>query len=285
MKKATYAEYAAAVDSLRQRHSRVDTNNFIPADKFKEMFENGSSRVVEAPGCILAAVLEHNSLYRLYYYAEMKSGLGEGLRLAEELYDKKLPAVCTVIGKQDYVEKVMPVFYDEGYFLRRRIRRFDSGNTRAVVVPDTDSTAEFARGDDAEEISGMLLSYFDIYSEQVPTVSEIRANAEKEHIVVVRQEDKIAALTYFNISNGQIHYIFNYVRPEYRKSLIFFELGPFIRRSLEEKGVLINREYGWRDIDNKKLNRVSAKQGDVAQDLVLYTVINAFGKDIETAER
>ena len=279
MKTANYFDYVAAIDNIKLQNGRLETNNFVLSDKFKDAMTSSDCWLLESPKCVFVAVLEHDAFYRLYYHAVNGDVIADGLRLINEQYDKKLPLICTVTGKEAYVEGLVPFFYREGYSLRKRIRRYNSFNSRRILRPE-EVTAEFACKEDAEEIQELLLSHFDLYSEALPTFSEIINNIEKEQIVIARRDSKIAALTYFELHGSIIHGIFDVTRAEYRKSLVFIELGEYIKQVMAERGIELNRGYGWRDMDNKRLIRASAILKHVPQDFVLYTVINPFGKDV-----
>jgi len=272
LEKTSYSEYVAAVDKLKQQHGRIETNNFMLADKLKTIMETDAGLIVKSSRCVFLAMLEHNAFYRLYYHAAGSDGILEGLRQIDGQYDKKLPLVCTITGKEAYVEGVVPTFYNEGYTLRKRTRRFDNSNIKMAKEPEN-VVVEFACEQDAEEISEMLRGNFDIYSELVPTQSEIAQNAKKEQIAIVRRDGKVAALKYFDVQNSAIYGIFDYVRPEYRSDLIFLAIAPFISKALEKRGIVITRAYGWRDMDNKRLNQFSKKLNSIPQDVVLYTVM------------
>jgi len=276
MEKMNYADYVSVIDKLKQQHKRTETNNFVLADKFKELLEVGNCWGIATSGCVFVAVPRHDTFYQLYYHAVGSDDIAEGLHLIDEQYGEELPLSCTVIGKERYVEEIVPVFLNAGYKLRKKIRRYNIVYVQKAKTWET--TARFACNEDAEEIFELLTNNFDIYSEQIPSVDEIRQNAEKEQIVVVRCDNKIATLSYFEIHNKTLHRIFDYTRPEYRKSLIYLGIEPFLERVFEEKNIKINRSYGWRDMENKKLNRISEMFNNIAEDVVLYTVKKSYDR-------
>jgi len=277
VEKATFDNYTEAIVGIKHRFGKLITNCLITTEKMQILNEKGNCALFTSDTCAFFAVPEHDMLYRLYFHSADNKHLSSGLSIIGKEFSSNKPLVCSITGTTEYAQSFIPTFKDNGFTLRRRMRRFVyiKSEKNDFSGYKGESRATFAKASDTDEIYNMLVCYFDVYTQAIPELASIKENAEKDQISVIKKDGKIAALLYYEVHGSSLYNIFEVVDESFRGELINIELMAHRDEHIKIKGYNIKLQYGWRDMDNDKLIKLgefhAKRWGTRPGDTVIYT--------------
>lgn len=257
----TAARFFACLDALKRRCRPRFSNVFLDGPTLEGVLTRKDCRMAEAGDSLFLLVPRHGVFHDLYFYAPDAGQLEAGLTALRACHDGT-PLHAVVVGKEGQVGHMTDVFSRQGFALQKKLcRTISPGFNSAVkalcasLEPNYKEHVAFAEAGDEEEILRILLETFDIYSEDIPELDEIRDAIRLRRILVLRLDGEIAALHYFTLENHVYRGFFDVTIPRYRKEFLFFNIITWLDDYIHDKGIAVNKSYGWRDAKKKRLQR------------------------------
>lgn len=291
MKKMLIKRYIHAIDSIYAEKWQYITNNFFHFNEMKDILNKKDCFFCDCGTTFFLIIPYHNAYYDLIYYSKGKEYLYKDISCFINNYDYEYPVRASIIGKEPVTGSISELFEKSGFKLVKKLGRvvFDSVKNDNVVsfvnsFSDIQDNCEedinvedeqngmipvFAKLSDADNILEMLLEEFDLCGENVPELNEIIENIKKNQVAVIKKDNLIIAVNYFNIKNKIRFCIYEYVRKEFRKNSPMFILNNFIDKYIDKNGG-IRRSYGWRDVSKKRLIRVYQTLGERFDGVYIY---------------
>jgi hypothetical protein len=220
------------------------TNLFLADPAIEPLIATGSLLALECNGAVVFLRRE-SSFDRLYYAAADEHCLGEALAKVAAAESRTI--VTDVVGRRDSLEPIVDQFTGSGYTHHAtlvRLQRMSSGD----VAPQTqNSEIEVAQEQDAAPILAALSSNFDEYSDQFPSIDEIRKAVAAGTVLVIRQAGRVAALLYYDRYGLTSAVRYWLVLPEYRGQRL---LGDKLLRRYLQESAACKRSILWVHEDN-----------------------------------
>lgn len=279
IQRTDFEDYVAAVDALKKKHGRVFTNMFLSPEKIRKSLNTKRCLCFRTEDVLLLAVPAHNTFLKLHFFAKDVEYLREGILKFEREYDKRLPLVCEIIGREDFVKENASALEPIGFSLRKRIRRMNLSGSDALPkeMEDLDvNGVRFAKKEDAVEVLDLFQECFDLYGDGLPELSELEESIAKKQVVLTRRDGRVVAAQYFEINGKTLHGWFDCTKKEYRKQFVFFEIQLFLTRHFRDIGFRPNRIVGWRDIDNQRLMKMALLNHEIPEDMVDYIMMKSY---------
>lgn len=291
MEKCLLNNYIKAIDFIHEENGRYITNNFFNFNEIKDILNKKDCFFYDFCSTFFLIIPYHNVYYDLIYYSKGKEYLYKDILYFINNYDYEYPVRASIIGKEPVTGNISELFEKSGFKLVKKLGRvvFDSvkndnvvsfvnsfsdiqGNYEESINVKDEKNAMipvFAKPSDADNILEMLLEEFDMCGENVPELNEIIENIKKNQVAIIKKDNLIIAVNYFNIKNKIRFCIYEYVRKEFRKNSPMFILNNFIDKYIDKNGG-IRRSYGWRDVSKKRLIRVYQSLGERFDGVYIY---------------
>jgi acyl carrier protein len=237
-----------------QRASRASTNFFASREQVEHWSARGALCWLETPGCLLI-FRRSIRFYHLYHVADSLESLSQSLASAA------IPRgilVSDLVGRNHELPPMVSAY--EG----ARFRRHKS-LVRMVRIVDASLPAQesagvtFAGPSDVAAVREFLVQLLDPFADQIPEEDELRTAAERQTILIARQNEGIGGLLIFEKSGLTATLRYWYVGPNSRDQGIgarliktFFGLSRACRRILlwvvSDNGSSIEKyaHYGFR---------------------------------------
>lgn len=283
MNTLTFDTYIEKVNEVRKSCLRPLTNIFLSASGAADLLEQKSCEFYTHKDTFLAFVPYHDKYFDVLYCAASSDKLANTLATFIKSYDKRFSLRIAVIGLSQIVNDISTKLENIHIPLAKKIARVSFTNTKKKFAKEFFSEfavekefyaskgiqVEYAREEDSKEILTLLLSEFDVYTENIPELSTIIENINDKHVVIARFNNHIIAINYFNINNNIRHCIYEFVVPEFRKIQLMLYINNFVEINLINK-ITITRTYGWRDMGNKRLIKAYKALGEKFEGVYIY---------------
>jgi len=253
-----FEQYINQVDIIKKANSKAISNIYEDINTIKIMCEAKQSKIFLTPNCILLFTLKHNIFYECWYFAEGITALETAFNLFLKDYAEILPIRFMVVGKDEHNEHICTTLDKIGCTLNAKLARqlFNIKESVVKILQDeyTTESIEFAKAEDTQEIFDMLKEEFDLIADNLPELSKVKENINKQQIIIIRKNNEIALLHYFTMKNNIMYGYYDIVRKEYRDDQLYFILMIFLYNYIKEKN--IKRAYGWRNILIKRFSKI-----------------------------
>jgi len=195
-------------------------------------------------------------------------------------FPKNFSCRASVVGKYPHAEEESNCFKDNGFILTKKLLRMRlnkaSDNIIEIMRPyaqEYDVYMSFAGVNDAEEILEILKGEFDIVADNIPEVKKIRNDIKNRQVVILKKNNQIASLQYFNFYNNTLHSLYDVTRKEYRREGFFMALAVFVNDYFTALGKKNVRALGWRDAAKQKLVKHARKSNQHPDGVVIYNML------------
>jgi hypothetical protein len=207
------AEFRQMISRAKATGSGFGTNLFLADSVLDGLVSTGKLFAQESEGAVIFLRRE-TSYDRVYYAVAHLSCLAVAL---SRLTSGNVLA-SSLVGRKDEVAPWAAEYASAGFSHTTTLLRAQLAQTGQAPAEgvEADSGIEVARIEDAEEIHAALLANFDVYEDQIPSLEEIREAAASGTILLVREEDRIAALHYYIRTGLTSRSRYWLVLPEYR---------------------------------------------------------------------
>lgn len=283
----TYNNFSEAVEHIIACNKLIENYQIIDLNKLKHFFE--------IKDCILSiskksvvVLVPFFDFYEVYTYSTDESDLlNLLLNLKNEINNENLSLKLSLCTKKNIKEThYYQTLIDSGFTLKKQIARFRADlpneNTKknkqliidkefiSSVVPEQYRNAEYAKESDAEQIFELLKSEFDPIGDSLPDYDELVENIRKNHVVCVKDKDRIICVHYFEVVNNMYYGLFDCTDKQYRHYFVYFSIMYFMKTEfLKHK---YSRCYGWRDVTKKRINKFGSQIGQVGDGVMIYNL-------------
>lgn len=151
--------------------------------------------------------------------------------------------VLDLVGKEKQIAEIRECFQNLGFFCIRRLVRMSKPFNKLDVCDDK---LEYADETDAEEILVLLNKYFDVFTEQIPYLQEIKILIQEKQALIYRVDGKIIAFVLFEKNKSTLYLRYWFVLPEYRGQ----KIGASLLRRMFKEGIDCKRQILWVVDDN-----------------------------------
>ncbi len=170
----------ALIQEVKQRSTQYVTNYFIDQEKLSVWLAGGLFYYLAGEHGVLF-FRKDRDFYHLYYSAVSLQGLGQ--LLAMQLPTEVI--VTDLIGKKQDVEVLQGIFAQAGYLPRITMDRFTRINKEGTENYQPSGEVVFAGAEHIAQVSEMMDTNFDKYSDQIYTLQEVAELVNKKNILVV----------------------------------------------------------------------------------------------------
>lgn len=200
-----------AINTLRKSKGFL-SNAFLTRPQIEDILSKRQAAVLTGNGLVLLFINEID-YYRVYFYAQNELALGQ---IKELLPRTEKPIIADIVGKDPQAQTLATLLTNVGFEQYSTFVRMTCDSPPDMDTVDY-SEVEIATHEDVDEILKLLYLEFDPLFAHIPRHEEIAAAIEKKKITVVRRENQLAGLTFFEeTSANSICWRYLVVNPNYR---------------------------------------------------------------------
>ncbi len=276
LEQASFETVHAKHEHIRSQGLRL-TNMMLDSYKLREVLQQKQCFFFYAENCLFILIPFHNSHYDVLYLATDEQALKNAIVEFLASYKEKKILRLSVIGKEPMAEKTANLFVENGFTLGKCLARTtvsgESFKAKKAIsdLVDEDIQVGFAKEEHAEQILDILLENFDISSDNIPELEEIRTNIKKNQIVAIIINNQVASFIYYEIINNMLFSYYDVTRKEYRNRFLLLYIGNFLADYFKEKQK-VKRAFAWRDKANKRLIKYAALNNEFPDGVYLYNM-------------
>lgn len=290
VKKASTEFFCSCYDKLKQKNKHIYTNSYKSTNYYSEKFKRKDCKLYISENSFFIVIPVYD-FFEIIYFSSSHEQMSSDARelIFYHLKDYKLK-IELVSRNEDSIKELDNILIPIGFILRNQTVRFTATKDQKFAssyleiieglikgIPEELNNPGLAREDDAERIQHLLLSDFNAIDDNVPELDEIRENAKKGQIVVVRNQDGlVVSLRYFTVENNIISNWFDVTDVNYRGLLLINLVDYYQIKLFKEQKRRFTRTYGWRNAKNFRLIRLSKKNKGTPDG----TVITSFFREI-----
>jgi len=267
------AEYKQVLADFRKTHKGVITNHSLYNGLWASEYEDsGDKHTLLTDSTVLMSFLSTDDIYWFYFTAIDENNLETACDEFVSPICKHAPVKCVVYDKGSRIESFIPLMEKAHFKLVSRGQRFDcTRRFKKRFISEITHPIEHALTSDIPEIRRILLSEFDPLTYTVLSEESLRREIEQKRLMVIRIDDRIAAVQQFSHHGKYISGGSAVVLKEYRSEHLYLDISEFLRQYMQENGV--TNCFSWVNIENKPLLKGKLASGDVPQDLFEYVFV------------
>lgn len=186
-----------AVQRARQ-HAPHFCTNFFPVEPVLRLWiQQGELTARSEAGCAFFLRRDRDFLH-LYFAAPEPAALDHGLAALPPLRAERV--VVDLIGRQEAIRPLVVVFGDAGFrSYRRLVRLARSAGPLPAAPPRDPPPPPVVQPDPAEagRVLALIEQFFDRYSDQLPSLDQVRAALGAHQILAVKVAGELAALLFY----------------------------------------------------------------------------------------
>jgi hypothetical protein len=276
MRLATINDFIDCADTLKGKYRRPLSNIFLSADKLRQLFETRHCLLHSLEASLFLLIPYHDSYYDFLYVSVNKDSLRNDLKNFLSVYDGAFTLRASITGKEPSTGEIATVFDESGFVLCKRLARMrvdsESPLVKQLLKDQREEQVDYACIDEAKEISEMLFEEFDLLGDNIPELSAIIKNIEARQVFVIKRDERIGAIYYIRIHNGQYFGIYEITRKEYRDEFLSLKFSDFLYHHFQRLPIRPTRFYGWRDTANKRLMEFSRLLHQIPDGVFIYNM-------------
>lgn len=218
------------------------TNFFWNNQKHSYWIDNGEFFYKRSVNCYIL-IHKNSGFFNLFYIASNMISVSEAIKGI----DLQMTCVIDIISQNEEVNKV-DIFIALGFQPYKQLYRM------AHIGPLADDHLEkleevsYGNETDAQIIYEILQRDFDPFSEQLPTIQEIRDYANRKHILVIKDGETLCGFLIFEMSGQTLWYLrYWYTVPKYRNN----KIGSKLLKTALSIGRNSKRQQLWVISDNE----------------------------------
>lgn len=265
----TVAEVLAAIQTVKSGAGDFCTNFFPAGPKLQDWVDRRELLGDFRHNVVLLFRREREFL-RLYFCGASVAALRDVLLEFPGLREERL--VTDVVGNEAALAPVLDCLKVAGLLPYRQLQRMvrtDAAGEPSVARVELPVTP--AGRADAPTIQSMLERAFDRYAEQLPSLSQIAAAAAGGQIVVVRIENKLAGLLFFETQGATSHLRFWLVDGAFRDR----HVGAALMRHYLSAQKSVRRFLLWVIASNENAVQKYRRYGFAPDGLVDHVLVSA----------
>jgi ribosomal protein S18 acetylase RimI-like enzyme len=235
----------AAMQQVRTNAPAYCTNFFPVPQKLQRWIEQGEL-FMEVSSEVAFFFKGDREFWHLYFCAAKPETLRRQLQSLPALKTEHL--VIDMLESKNSTEGLLPLIASVGFRCHARLCRLTrTGSAHFAPNPSGDLLPVYAAQEDAQGIFEILESSFDRYAEQLPKLFEIQMAVENHQILVMKQDQTISGLLFFE-TQGAASTIRYWLVPEKFRALHF---GSALMRAYFAAHGAIRRFTLWVMADNE----------------------------------
>jgi len=280
MKPALYTEFSDIYDKLKLSYQCKVSNIFFDSKTLQSIIKNKNCLLHTTNRSVFLLIPYHNIYYDCIYLSIDKNSLREDINNIISNFPENFSCRASIIGKEPYAEEGSSCFKYNGFILTKKLIRMRLNRASSDIIEimrpyeqEYRACMSFAKIDDAEEILKILKEEFDIVADNIPEIEKIRNDIKNRQIVILKKDNQIASLQYFNFYNNTLHSLYDVTRKEYRREGFFMALAVFVDDYFTALGKKNVRALGWRDAAKQKLVKHARKSNQHPDGVVIYNML------------
>lgn len=292
MQAATIDLFIKYSDELKNLSAPVLHNIFQDIKVLTKIIEEKNCLLKKINNSFFVLVPRHDFYYDILYMSTDIKNLCDSLNIFLSEYGDDHQLRASIIGYDPSAGEVADVFRKCGFALGRKIARMrnlkDKKNLEksiALLCDDDNYTAEFATIGDEQAIFNLLISEFDIRSDNLPEIAEISENIRKKQVIIIRNENEIIALHYFTRNRSCVYGWYDVIKTQYRKNYLYLYIMLFLYNYWKKQKKTM-RSYSWRDVTKTRLMQLARQSSQVPDGVYIYNMLygsTKLGSDREGA--
>lgn len=164
--------------------------------------------------------------------------------------------VFDLVGREAQCLAMIALFETVGFLQSTSLVRMTKTTESVDFIPD--ETIQFATNEEVQEINSLLHTFFNDKNEQIPFIDELREYAHQKHILVCKENGKIAGFLIFEMNASTLYLRYWFTHPDFRDKKVgsrllrkFFEIGKETKRQLfwvirdNENAIVRYKHYGF----------------------------------------
>ncbi len=282
MKTEIFDLFVQYSEEIKFLHSPVIHNIFLDANILRKITIEKECAIYKIKNSMFLLIPRHNIYYDVLYMSTDTSALKESIKIFIHEYHHKYQLRISVIGHEKSSDLLAGILNDCGFRLGKKIARMRNlGDERdlkhliELLCDEKIEGVEFAKKEDAQGVFDLIMTEFDIRSDNIPELCEIEENISKNQVVVIKNNNKVVALHYFTIKNSCAYGWYDITSKEYRQSHMYLHISLFLYNYWKDKNKIV-RSYSWRDIANKRLMNLARQSNQVPDGVYIYNMIYDF---------
>lgn len=256
------------ISVIKREADQYITNFYFTGSKIKDLIYNHKLYIIDNINNIFF-LRKNDGFYNLYFCSSNKSFLKKSL--AEGLKNIKFPIVIDLIGKEKIIKELKEIFIKNNFDYYTTFIRMSKINDNNNILRTTNNIL-FAKLEDSSEIYNIISSNFNKYSEHLPSQEEIKNAINKYSILIIKEENKIVALLFFDKIGYSSTLRYWYVD----KNFLGLKLGAKLIKTYFYECKKIKRLMLWVEISNIKAINIYKYYGynyDNLTDLIMIKVV------------
>ena len=279
MQTATLDLFVKYSGGLKNLGLPVIHNIFQDSNTVTKLLEEKNCLIKRINNSFFLLIPRHSFYYDMLYMSIDKENLCDSLNIFLNEYDEDYQFRTSIIGHDPSAGEVSDVFIKCGFTLGRKIARMrnfdDEKNIETLVellCDDDKYTVEFATEGDQQAVFDLLMTEFDIRSDNIPELTEIKDNINKKQVIIVRGEENIIALHYFTRQNSCAYGWYDVILKKYRRHHLYLYIILFLCEYWKEEKK-VKRSYSWRDVANKRLMQLAHQSNQIPDGVYIYNML------------
>lgn len=258
-----YKQILGFFSCIKKQKEGFITNYFY--NEFKSDFYIKNNRLFyDEISDSIFIIRKHLDFNYIYFISNDSKALNKSLQ--EFLMKNRNTYVVEIIGKGESQNDIYQIFIDNKFSLQETLIRMSKIYNADQSTQYADPLI-FATLKDTDIIFKFLNNNLDKYSEQIPTVEEVRMMINSNYVLIIKKDQDIAGLLYFEKEGSISHLREWHVNKEFREMKIgskllktYFELSAECNRFIlwvkenNANSIKIYEHYGYKkELINDKI--------------------------------
>jgi ribosomal protein S18 acetylase RimI-like enzyme len=182
------------VEQVKMGATAYQTNFYASQPKLQSWVAHGELFARSCPDAAFLLRSDHD-FYHLYFCAASAPALAAALDAWPERNTLRLSV--DLVGREPELQKPIAQWEDKGFARYRQLLRMTRAQQPGATTAGSVQAVTVGTRKDAVEVLTLLRASFDPFAEQLPTEYEIVAALDSQQILLVRMEDSLAGLLFF----------------------------------------------------------------------------------------
>lgn len=211
----TLEQIQSFVAEIRNLRQGFVTNFFWNTQRHPYWIEEGCFKYKKSENCYIL-FHKNGSFSNLFYIASNMDAVAKAIQQTILENDSVIDVVIKNEGKGE-VEALKAAGFESYKYLYR----MSHIGLLAEESWEKSESVTYASLEDCQLVSDALIKDFDPICEQLPTLQEVKDYAQREQLLVIKDDDKLCGFLIFEISGTTSWYLrYWYTSPEYRNQRV-----------------------------------------------------------------
>jgi hypothetical protein len=259
-----------AIQAVKSDAPAFCTNFYATERKVQSWIEHGELTGDVRDGAALF-FRKDRDFWHFYFCASNPGALQQQLDSLSGMGTERM--VVDLVGSETAVSELLSILEKAGFRRYSRLQRMARSHSAGLpAAANGDATVEYAHSGDRQAIADLLDSSFDRYADQLPVMHEIHAAIENRQMLVIKCEDAVAAVLFFE-TQGLTSTIRYWAVAERFRARRF---GAALMRCYLQAHVAVRRFVLWVVSTNQNAVQKYQHYGYAADGLIDHVLANQF---------